>query len=61
MFTVNLIGIGFCILRMFEIFSGGREPEEEGDGTRSSGGEKDFFRNRTPSVRGSSGGRKMFQ
>ena len=34
MFTVNRIGIGFCILRMLKIFSGGREPEVEGDGSQ---------------------------
>ena len=32
MFTVNRIGI--CVLRMLEIFSGGREPEVEGDSSR---------------------------
>ena len=26
--------LGSCILRMLEMFSGGREPEVEGDGSR---------------------------
>ena len=34
MCTVNQIGIGFCVLSMLEIFSGGRELEVEGDGSR---------------------------
>ena len=28
---VNRVGIGLCVLRMLEIFSGEREPEVEGD------------------------------
>ena len=34
MFTVNLIGIGFNFLPKLKIFSGGCEPEVEGDGSR---------------------------
>ena len=34
MFTVNLIGIGFNFLPILKIFSGGCEPEVEGDGSR---------------------------
>ena len=29
MYTVNRVGIGLCVLRMLEIFSGSREPEVE--------------------------------
>ena len=29
----NRIGNGFCVLRMLEISSGGREPEVEGHGS----------------------------
>ena len=31
---VDWIGIGFCVLHMIKIFSGGREPEVEGDDSR---------------------------
>ena len=34
MFTVNRIGIGFCVQRILEICSGGCEPELEGDCSR---------------------------
>ena len=34
MFTVKQFGIGFCVLGTLKIFSGGREPEVEGEGSR---------------------------
>ena len=34
MFTVNQFGIGSCVLGMLKIFSGGRETQVEGEGSR---------------------------